>query len=88
MDSNVRQMEEMQDATSRVLAKLMQELEEERAKSQALLLNVLPRAIVDRLEAGETVIADRLPDVTVLFGDFVGFTETSSRLEPQLLVRS
>jgi adenylate cyclase len=86
MDSNVRQMEEMQDATSRVLSKLTQELEEERAKSQALLLNVLPRAIVDRLEGGETVIADRLPEVTVLFSDFVGFTETSSRLEPQLLV--
>jgi class 3 adenylate cyclase len=86
LDSNVRQMEEMQDATSRVLSKLTQELEEERAKSQALLLNILPQQIVDRLEAGETVIADRLPRVTVLFSDLVGFTETSSQLEPALLV--
>jgi class 3 adenylate cyclase len=86
MDSNVRQMEEMQDSTSVLLTRLTRELEEEKARSQSLLLNILPRQIVDRLEAGETEIADRLPDVTVLFSDVVGFTETSSNLEPQVLV--
>jgi class 3 adenylate cyclase len=86
MDSNVRQMEEMQDSTSVLLTRVTQELEEEKAKSQSLLLNILPQQIVDRLEAGETQIADRLPAVTVLFSDFVGFTETSSNLDPQVLV--
>ncbi|MEO8292972.1 MAG: adenylate/guanylate cyclase domain-containing protein [Actinomycetota bacterium] len=86
MDSNVRQMEEIQDATSRLLSKLTQELEEERARSQALLLNILPQAIIDRLEAGEETIADRYPAVTVLFSDFVGFTEISADLDPQILV--
>jgi adenylate cyclase len=86
MDSNVRQMEEMQDSTSVLLTRLTRELEEEKARSQSLLLNILPQQIVDRLEAGETQIADRLSDVTVLFSDFVGFTETSSDLEPQVVV--
>jgi len=86
LDSNVRQMEEMQDATSKLLSALTQELEEERAKSHALLLNILPQQIIDRLEAGEKVIADRLPEVTVLFSDLVGFTATSSDLEPHVLV--
>jgi class 3 adenylate cyclase len=86
LDENVRQMEEMQDSTSKLLSGLTRELEEEQARSRALLLNILPREIVGRLEAGERVIADRHPDVSVLFSDLVGFTETSSRLEPQVLV--
>ena len=86
MQDNVRQMEELQDSTSKLLSGLMRELEEEKARSQALLLNILPQDIVDRLEAGERVIADRHPDVSVLFSDLVGFTETSSKLEPQVLV--
>ena len=61
MDSNFRQMEVMQDATSTLLSKLTRELEEERAKSEALLLNILPKRIIDRLEGGEQTIADRFP---------------------------
>ena len=86
LDFNVRQMETMQDATSKLLSTLTQELAEERAKSEALLLNILPQHIIDRLGAGETVIADRLSEVTVLLSDIVGFTETSSDLEPHQLV--
>ena len=37
LDFNVRQMETMQDATSKLLSTLTQELAEERAKSEALL---------------------------------------------------
>ncbi len=86
MDTNVRQMEEMQDSTSKLLSSLMRELDQERARSQALLLNILPQAIIDRLGDGETTIADRYDSVTVLFSDLVGFTSISSDLEPQLLV--
>jgi class 3 adenylate cyclase len=86
LDDNVRQMEEMQDSTSKLLSGLTRELEEEKARSQALLLNILPKEIVGRLEAGERVIADRHPEVSVLFSDLVGFTETTSHLEPHVLV--
>ncbi|HEX8026163.1 MAG TPA: adenylate/guanylate cyclase domain-containing protein [Candidatus Limnocylindrales bacterium] len=50
------------------------------AENEALLLNILPRSIAERLRGGETVIADRLEDMTVLFADVVGFTELSSRM--------
>jgi len=86
MDSNVRQMEEMQDSTSKLLTSVMRELDEERARSQSLLLHILPQSIIDRLDAGETTIADRYPSVTVLFSDLVGFTAISSDLDPQQLV--
>jgi adenylate cyclase len=56
-------------------------LREEQARADALLRNVLPEAVVARLAAGETVIADHLPEVTVLFCDLVGFTALSAGLD-------
>ncbi len=58
----------------------------EREKADRLLLNILPNAIADRLKAGETLIADRLEDVTVLFADIVGFTRLASHTSPNELV--
>jgi class 3 adenylate cyclase len=50
--------------------------------NEALLLNILPPSIAERLRSGETVIADRFDDMAVLFADVVGFTELSSRMPP------
>ena len=50
-----------------------------KAESDALLLNVLPRSIADRLKRGERVIADHCEEVTVLFADVVGFTPFAAR---------
>jgi adenylate cyclase len=86
LQDNVRQMEEIQDSNSKLLSKLMRELEVEREKSRSLLRNILPQEIIDRLEAGETVIADRFDAVTVLFSDFVGFTEISAKIPAPVLV--
>ena len=56
------------------------ELEAERAKSDRLLLNVLPAPISDRLKRGEEPIVDSIPAATVLFADIVGFTRTAAIL--------
>jgi adenylate cyclase len=61
-------------------------LEAERARSDALLLNVLPEQIAERLKAGEQVIADGHPEVTVLFADIVGFTAATADLPPEQVV--
>ena len=61
-------------------------LKSEHEKFEKLLLNVLPRQIVGRLNDGETLIADRFDEVTVLFSDLVGFTEMSARLAPSRVV--
>jgi class 3 adenylate cyclase/signal transduction histidine kinase len=58
------------------------QLRSEKEKTEALLLNILPKTIVDRMRRGELVIADRFDEVTVLFSDLVGFTNLASRLSP------
>jgi len=55
-------------------------LEIEQAKSERLLLNVLPEPVAARLKEHEGIIADACPDVTVLFADIVGFTPLCGRL--------
>jgi class 3 adenylate cyclase len=54
--------------------------EREHARSERLLLNVLPEPIATRLKRSEGIIADACPSVTVLFADIVGFTPLSERL--------
>jgi class 3 adenylate cyclase/NAD(P)-dependent dehydrogenase (short-subunit alcohol dehydrogenase family) len=62
------------------------ELAEAHGRSEALLLNVLPRPIAERLKNGEGTIADYFNEVTVLFADIVGFTPMSAQLAPQRVV--
>ncbi len=64
----------------------LDELKAEKEKSEALLLNVLPRKIVDRLNTGEAEIADRFDSVTVVFADLVSFMDLSSQVSPARLV--
>ena len=66
--------------------KLMGELAEEQKKSENLLLNILPKKIAERLKAGETDIATKHDNVTMLFADIVNFTPQSKRLKPNQLI--
>ncbi|TVR11167.1 MAG: response regulator [Phormidium sp. GEM2.Bin31] len=70
----------LEDITQRKLAE--EALQAEKQKSEHLLLNILPQAIVDRLKRLESAIADRFDDTTVMFADIVGFTALSSEVSP------
>jgi len=61
-------------------------LEVAHRENTRLLLNILPEPIADRLRSGESLIADRHDDVSLLFADIVGFTGLSSRMDPAELV--
>jgi guanylate cyclase len=61
-------------------------LRAEQAKSEALLLNVLPRPIAERLKAASQTIADHFDEASILFADVVDFTPLSERLPPTQVV--
>ncbi len=61
-------------------------LASERARSERLLLNVLPAPIAERLKQRQAVIADRYDSVSVLFADIVGFTPLSAGMTADELV--
>jgi guanylate cyclase len=69
-----------------IVLTLMGQVISERTRSENLLLDVLPAAIVSRLKRKPGVIADAHPSCTVLFADIVGFTEHSTRISPETLV--
>jgi class 3 adenylate cyclase/CheY-like chemotaxis protein len=66
---------------------MVEELRREKARSEELLLSILPRSIVERINAGETMIADHVDDISILFADIVGFTRMASRQTPGDLVK-
>ena len=62
-------------------------LEKERTRADALLLNMLPPTVAERLKREPNrAIADRYEQVTVLFADIVGFTPLSARLSAERTV--
>ena len=69
------------------LRRAEQSLKLEHARSEALLTNILPERIAERLKADpNTTIADKHDHVTVLFVDLVGFTPVARDLGPEEVV--
>ncbi|GAA4323404.1 hypothetical protein GCM10023115_52100 [Pontixanthobacter gangjinensis] len=61
-------------------------IEKERNRSDRLLQNILPEETALELKNSGKVKSKRFDSVSVLFGDFVGFTRYSERLSPEELV--
>jgi len=61
-------------------------IEAKNRENEALLLNVLPAPIANRLREGEQSIADGFAEVTVAFADLVGFTAMSAAMPPAEVV--
>ena len=63
-------------------------IENEKNRSDSLLLNILPEETALELKENGTVKAKRFESVSVLFTDFKGFTQYSESLMPEELVKS
>lgn len=74
---------ERADRRSFLISKL---LDEERTRTQALLVNVLPAQIAERLQNSKEVIASHHESVTVLFADIKDFTPFASQRSPAEVV--
>jgi class 3 adenylate cyclase len=66
---------------------MLMEIQQEKARYEDLLLSILPRSIVDRINNGEQMIADQVDAVTILFADIAGFTPMANRQSAAELVR-
>ncbi len=58
----------------------------EKLKSEMLLLNILPAEVAEELKQSGMSEAKQYDNVSVLFTDFVGFTNVSEKLTPKELV--
>jgi adenylate cyclase len=62
-------------------------MEVEYERSEALLANILPSSIAERLkDPARNIIADKYDDASVLFADIAGFTERASDMPPDQLI--
>jgi adenylate cyclase len=64
-----------------------EDLKAEKKKSDDLLLNILPAEVAEELKETGTTKAQHFDHVTVLFTDFVNFTQISEQLSPEELVQ-
>jgi len=63
-------------------------MEVEYKRSEALLANILPARVAERLkDPAHGTIADRYDDASILFADIAGYTERASEIPPTELVR-
>ena len=60
--------------------------ESAQARVEALLLNILPDEVAQRLQSDPGTIADHFDEASVLFADVVDFTPLSSRLDAREVV--
>jgi len=70
----------------RLVTERTQELQEEKEKSERLLLNILPAPIAEELKENGVATTRLYPDATILFTDFQDFTRMCSTISPEQLV--
>src|SRR5215468_8926546 len=61
-------------------------IEQDKARSESLLQNVLPPEIAARMRNGANNIADYFGEATVIFADVVGFGRITARMKPYEIV--
>ena len=76
----------MRNVINRRAFHLERQLESEKRRSEALLLNILPAEIATRLKAQEEPLADTHESVSVLLADLAGFTDISRKMSAGELV--
>jgi photosystem II Psb28-2 protein len=73
-------------AVAKQFASALRALAEEQAKSERLLLNILPPAIAQELKRQERTITDSFAEATVMFADLVDYTELAAQTDPTELI--
>jgi adenylate cyclase len=65
---------------------MMEEIRLAKERNESLLLSILPRAVVDRINDGASMVADHIPEATIVFADIVNFTPFTGKMNPAEVV--
>ncbi|RKE66127.1 adenylate/guanylate cyclase domain-containing protein [Pseudorhodoplanes sinuspersici] len=65
---------------------MMEEIRLAKERNETLLLSILPKAVVERINGGAGMVADHIPEATILFADIVNFTPFTAKLSPSDVV--
>jgi len=77
--------EKVREATED-LRKRNRQLEKEKERSESLLLNLLPKETADELRRTGQAVPRNFDQVSVIFGDIVGFSEIAKEMDANALV--
>lgn len=66
----------------------MEAIEAEKKRSEELIVAMLPEAIRLRLRDGDMAFSENFADASILFLDLVQFTPLSTKMSPELLLRT
>lgn len=69
------------------IERLLQDVQNEKAKSDKLLLNILPEPVAHELKEKGIVTPVFYEQATILFTDFKGFTQIAQNMTPQELIK-
>jgi Predicted periplasmic ligand-binding sensor domain len=81
--ARLRKLEERKQELEHLVQERTKDLENEKATSEALLLNILPYRVAEELKRSGSSSPQLYPEATVLFADLVGFTEACGSLSPE-----
>ena len=82
-----RKLEREKEKLELLVAERTRDLNEEKHKSEELLLNILPFEVANELKMNGYAKTRKYEKASVLFTDFKGFTKMSSNMSPEKLVR-
>ncbi|XP_062715719.1 speract receptor isoform X1 [Aedes albopictus] len=85
-DNMMAMMEKYATNLEQLVDERTDQLQEEKKKTDALLLEMLPRPVAEQLKRGHKVEAESYDLVTIYFSDIVGFTSMSAESTPLQVV--
>jgi adenylate cyclase len=84
--SKEREIQYMLDSYSKLAERNARDLEKEKERVERLLLNLMPRAVLEELKDYGTTTPHRFDDASIMMCDFVGFTDMAISQDPSTVV--
>jgi adenylate cyclase len=84
--SKEKEVQYMLDSYSKLAERNARELEKEKDRVEKLLLNIMPRAVLEEMKDYGTTSPQRFDETSIVMLDFVGFTSMAISQEPGAII--